>query len=81
MTIEEAEIVFGKRWNKWTDGEILEFVGALTAEELSPPIVPGVLKMAFDHQDALRGGARDVMQSYLPPHLREGSEWSDKSNP
>ena len=38
MKIEEAEAIFGKRWNQWTEEENREFASVLQADELVYPI-------------------------------------------
>lgn len=40
MDLEDAEVVLGKRWNKWTDKEWDEFLEDITPEQV---MIPGIL--------------------------------------
>lgn len=50
MTVDDAEIMFGKRWNKWSEQETLEFVKALQPENLN---IPFTLNLAMGHFEKL----------------------------
>ena len=69
MRIEDAEQVFGKRWNLWDEQECREFVSVLTEEELK---VPGCLKLLVDHLDA----ASPAIQMKVALMLARGSDGS-----
>lgn len=52
MDIEEGEVIFGKRWNQWTDEEWLEFLGCVTPKQLG---VPAILSRVVDLLNQNRG--------------------------
>ena len=48
MTIEEAEVVFGKRWNKWTRKEWDEFLEDIEPSQLR---IPGILNQVVNRMN------------------------------
>lgn len=52
MTIEEAEIIFEKRWNLWTEEEWDEFLECITPEQLG---IAGILAKVCDRIEQNRG--------------------------
>ena len=56
MRIEEAEEIIGRRWQYWTDQEILEFVQAMEPSDL---VYPLYLDWAVKHYGELSRVSRD----------------------
>jgi len=67
MTIEEAEVIFEKRWNSWTEKEWDEFLDCIIPEQLR---LPGILKqvatrIAQDRGSCLPVEIQDKMREYM----------------
>ena len=48
--VEEAEVVFGKRWNDWTQAEQKEYVATLAIEDIRVPLN---INLAMNHFECL----------------------------
>lgn len=46
MTVEDAEVKFGNRWNQWTEEEEKTFVADMSAAQMRNPLC---LRLAVKH--------------------------------
>lgn len=66
MTIEEAEETFnGKRWDTWSENQIILFVKALTVAELGNP---ACLFWAVQYEQYITDEVRDHLLALLAKH-------------
>jgi hypothetical protein len=62
MQIEAGEIIFGKRWDEWTEEEKQEFVSVMEPEDMGYPIY---LNLALKYQGQLPVAGRRHLESLL----------------
>jgi len=62
MTIEEAEYIFGARWDSWGVQEQEEFVSVLEPHQLKNPVC---LRLAYSHSTYLSDDAKDLLRNVL----------------
>ena len=65
MNVEEAEKVFGKRWNEWDEDEQEEFVEALDGND---PAYPLYLNLCCAHPVAI---PKAYEEKYFPPGTKD----------
>ena len=64
MTVDDAEVVFGKRWHQWAEDEKREFIRALEPENLR---IAYTLQLAINHPELLQEHTRDWLLSMAKP--------------
>lgn len=50
MTIEDAEAIYGKRWNYWSQDEIKQFMSQMEPKDMNTPLL---LRWAFEYEEWL----------------------------
>lgn len=76
MSIEDAEEIFEKRWNLWSEEERQEFVSALDAEDSMTPLV---LTLCFSHPHSVSDEFSIKLDALSPGWLEK--RWLRETRP